>query len=63
MRHPQISVQFCEKGRKSCSNDYMKAYPTLSFVKKGKLRNKQTNIFGVCNNPFWADEGLEVLGF
>ena len=46
IRHPQISILFCEKGRKRRRNYYMKPFPTLSFVNKAKL----TKILEGCNN-------------
>ena len=48
---------FCEKWCKGCSNDYMKPFPTLSFVKKCKLKK----IFGITPlgwtrvNPHWLE--------
>ena len=30
----QILIHFCEKGCSLCCNDYMKPFPTLSFMKK-----------------------------
>ena len=37
---PQISINFCEKKRKGCRNDYMKPVPILNLGKKVKLERK-----------------------
>ena len=49
MRHPQISLHFCENGRKECSNDYMKPFPTLSCLKKSSIKKKCYGL--IAHNP------------
>ena len=53
IRHPQMSIHFCEKMRYRVSIDYIQPFGNLQLPKKVVWEKSR----GGCNNPSSEDEG------